>query len=394
MTTAAPKSPSLYPPQGFGAPKDRRGHAAEGGLATLPKGTEIFSADNHISVADDIFYERFPEELKGAAPRIWYEDGAYMVGMKKGKAWTGGDFGRVLMQYDDLAGAASNNIEARIRELKEDGIDKELAFPNAVLALFHYPDKALRERVFRIYNEHIADLQERSNGHFYGVGLINWWDPKGTRSTIAELKSLGLKTFLLPLNPGKDDEGNIYDYGGAALDAVWDEIEDAGLPVTHHIGETPPKTPCENNSVVVGMMVNVDSFREQFAKYLFSGILDRHPKLKIGWFEGGIAWVPTALQDAEHMLASYRHMFNHELHHDIRYYWDHHMSASFMVDPLGLRLIDQIGVDNVMWSSDYPHNESTFGYSEKSLATVVDAVGPENAVKIVSSNIQKFLGLS
>ncbi len=63
-----------------------------------------------------------------------------MVGMK-GKAWTGGDFGRVLMQYDDLAGAATNNIAARIRELAEDGIDKELAFPNAVLALFHYPDK-------------------------------------------------------------------------------------------------------------------------------------------------------------------------------------------------------------------------------------------------------------
>ncbi|MCW2564477.1 MAG: amidohydrolase 2, partial [Mycobacterium sp.] len=265
--------------------------------------------------------------------------------------------------------------------------------PNAVLALFHYPDKALRERVFRIYNEYMAELQERSKGHFYGVGLINWWDPKGTRSTLAELKALGLKTFLLPLNPGKDDDGNIYDYGGAALDPVWDEIEDAGIPVAHHIGETPPKTPCENNSVVVGMMVNVDSFREQFAKYVFSGILDRHPKLQIGWFEGGIAWVPTALQDAEHMLASYRHMFNHELSHDVRHYWDNHMSASFMVDPLGLRLIDKIGVDKVMWSSDYPHNESTFGYSEKSLAAVVEAVGPEDAVKIVSGNIKKFLGV-
>ena len=383
---------ALYPPEGFGAPKYRQGHATEG-LTGLPKGTEIFSADNHISVADDIFYERFPEELKGAAPRIWYEDGAYMVGMK-GKAWTGGDFGRVLMQYDDLAGAASNNIEARIRELKEDGIDKELAFPNAVLALFHYPDKSLRERVFRIYNEHIADLQERSNGHFYGVGLINWWDPKGTRSTLEELKALGLKTFLLPLNPGKDDEGNIYDYGARAMDAVWDEIEEAGIPVSHHIGETPPKTPCEHNSVVVGMMVNVDSFREQFAKYVFSGILDRHPNLKIGWFEGGIAWVPTALQDAEHMLASYRHMFNHQLEHDVHHYWAHHMSASFMVDPLGLQLIDRIGTDNVMWSSDYPHNESTFGYSEKSLASVVEAVGPEDAVKIVSTNIKKFLGIS
>ena len=63
------------------------------------------------------------------------------------------------------------------------------------------------------------------------------------------------------------------------------------------------------------------------------------------------------------------------------------MSASFMVDPLGLQLIDHIGVDNVMWSSDYPHNESTFGYSEKSLASVVERVGPEAAVKIASDQV-------
>jgi predicted TIM-barrel fold metal-dependent hydrolase len=69
------------------------------------------------------------------------------------------------------------------------------------------------------------------------------------------------------------------------------------------------------------------------------------------------------------------------------------MSASFMVDPLGLKLIEDIGVDKVMWSSDYPHNESTYGYSEKSLAAVVDAVGPDNAARIVSDNVKRFLGL-
>jgi predicted TIM-barrel fold metal-dependent hydrolase len=382
---------TLYPAEGWGAPKDRHGHS-DGTVVGLPAGTEIFSADNHISVADDIFYERFPEDLKEKAPRIWYEDGAYMVGLK-GRSMLPGDFSRVLMQYDDLAGAATNDIDARIRELAEDGVDKELAFPNAVLALFHYPDKELRERVFRIYNEYMAELQERSSGHFHGVGLINWWDSAGARRTLTELKALGLKTFLLPLNPGKDDDGNIIDFSAPVQDPVWDEIEEAGLPVTHHIGETPPKTPCAVNGLVVGMMVNVDSFREQFAKYIFGGILDRHPKLRIGWFEGGIAWVPTALQDGEHLLASYRHMMSHQLEHDIRHYWDRNMWASFMVDPVGLRLVDQIGVDKVMWSSDYPHNESTFGYSEKSLAAVVEAVGPENAVKITSTNIKNFLGL-
>jgi hypothetical protein len=103
--------------------------------------------------------------------------------------------------------------------------------------------------------------------------------------------------------------------------------------------------------------------------------------------------VPPALQDAEHVLASYRHTLKDHPQRDIRYYWDNHMCASFMVDGLGLGKIKEIGIDKVMWSSDYPHNESTFGYSERSLAAVVDAVGPEDAVRVVGGNVRNFLGI-
>ena len=135
MSTSAS---TLYPPGGFGAPKNRRGHADDIAAIGLPPGTEVFSADNHISLASNIFYERFPDDLKAEAPRIWYEDGAYMVG-HKGQSFVVGDFSAVLMQYDDLAGASTNDVAARVRELAEDGVDKELAFPNAVLALFDSP---------------------------------------------------------------------------------------------------------------------------------------------------------------------------------------------------------------------------------------------------------------
>ncbi|HEX4395876.1 MAG TPA: amidohydrolase, partial [Mycobacterium sp.] len=104
----------LYPPGGFGAPKNRHGQAH--GNAGLPPGTEVFSADTHISLAADIFYERLPDDLKDSAPRIWYEDGAYQIG-HQGQSFLPDVFSAVLMQYDDLAGAATNNIEARIREL-------------------------------------------------------------------------------------------------------------------------------------------------------------------------------------------------------------------------------------------------------------------------------------
>jgi predicted TIM-barrel fold metal-dependent hydrolase len=379
-----------YPSEGFGAPKDRQGHMS--GSVGLPAGTEVFSADDHISLAEDIFYERFPESMKDQAPRVLLDDGAWTLALG-GQTFLPREFNAVLMQYDPLDGATTKDLDARIRELQSDGIQRELAFPNAVLALLAWPDKEVRGLCFRIYNEYMAELQERSKGRFYGVGLINYWDGDGARETLTELKALGLKTFLLPLKPGKDDEDRPIDYNRPSMEPVWEAIEESGVPVAHHIGEAPLASPCRDNSVLVGMMHNVAPFREMLGRYTFGGILDRHPGLRVGWFEGGINWVPAAIQDGEHLYASMQHMADHGIEHDVAHYWQHHMYASFMVDPLGLELIDRIGVDRVMWSSDYPHNESTFGYSEQSLAGVVDAVGPEAAAKIVSSNIKTFLGL-
>jgi predicted TIM-barrel fold metal-dependent hydrolase len=380
---------SLYPKAGLGAPKDRTQTRAEVGL---PTGTEVFSADNHISLAEDIWYERFPANLKEQAPRVMYEDGAWVIGVN-GHNILPPQFSEVLMQYDPMPSSATNNIDARLAALESEGVSKELAFPNAILALFGFPDKRIRELCFRIYNEYIAEVQQRSGGRIYGVGLINWWDAAGCRTTLEELKALGLKTFLMPLLPSKHDDGTPIDYGSLAMDEIWAVIEEVGVPVAHHIGETPTPTPNEFNSYCVGMLSQVASFREVFGKYIFGGILDRHPKLKIGWFEGGINWVPAAIQDAEHMQASFRHLSNLDLSRAPAEYWNDNMYSSFMVDALGLQLADRIGTNKIMWSSDFPHNESTYGYTEKSLARVVDAVGPETAVKIVDTNVRTFLGV-
>jgi predicted TIM-barrel fold metal-dependent hydrolase len=115
--------------------------------------------------------------------------------------------------------------------------------------------------------------------------------------------------------------------------------------------------------------------------------------VRVGWFEGGVNWVPSALQDAEHIQASFHHLSNLEPQHDPRQYWDDHMVASFVVDPLGLELVDRIGIDRVMWSTDFPHNESTYGYSSQSLASVVSAVGPDAAVAVVGGTVKRYLGL-
>jgi predicted TIM-barrel fold metal-dependent hydrolase len=388
MTTRA--ATLTYPAEGFGPPKDRHGTAD--GTTGLPVGTQVFSADDHISLAEDIFFQKFPESMKDQAPRVVHQDGAWTLTVG-GKHFLPREFTTVLTTYDPLVGAATNDPAARAAELESDGIHRELAFPNAMLGLMGWPDKEVRELCFRIYNEHIAELQERSPGRFYGVGICNWWDAEGCARTLTEMRDLGLRTFWMPLKPGSGDDGKPIDYNGDAMRGVWDAIEESGLPVSHHIGEAPLSSPCRENGVLVGMMHNAAPFREMFARYLFGGILDRNPGLRVGWFEGGINWVAAALQDAEHLFASLQHLAGTPVQHDPEHYWREHMYASFMVDPLGLQVIDQIGVDRVMWSSDYPHNESTFGYSEQSIAAVVDALGPDDAVKVVSDNVVRYLAL-
>ena len=379
-----------YPPEGMGAPKDRLpGPLTDVGL---PAGTEVFSADNHISLAEDIFYEQFPAAMKDRAPRVVNVDGGWVVAADTTPILVK-EFIQVLTQYDPIPGSHTGDVDARLAALDAEGVDRELAFPNSVLAVFGWPDREVRELCFRIYNQHIAEVQERSGGRILGVGLINWWDPEGTDRTLTELKALGLTTFLMPINPGKDPDKRPIDYSSTAMDPVWDVIDDAGLPVSHHIGESPPATPNQFNPVAIGMLQSVAPFRDCFGKYVLGGILDRHPGLRVGWFEGGINWVPSAIQDAQHIRASFDHIADLQVAHDPQHYWDEHMVASFMVDPLGLDLIDRIGVDRAMWSTDFPHNESTWGYSTESLASVVEAVGAEAAAAIVGGNIRRYLGL-
>jgi len=381
-----------YPSEGLGAPKDRRPDPPRDDVG-LPPGTEVFSADDHISLATDIFYEKFPASMKQRAPRVMNVDGGWVIGMD-GKSILVPEFIEVLTQYDPISGSHTGDLDARLAALDSEGISRELAFPNSVLALFGWPDREVRELCFRIYNEHIAEIQERSKDRVVGVGLINWWDADGARRTLSELKALGLRTFLMPLSPGKDLEKRPIDYASTAMNGVWEAIEESGLPVTHHIGESPPSTPNQFNALNIGMLQSVAPFRDAFGKYIFGGILDRHPGLRIGWFEGGVNWVPSAVQDAQHIAASFQHLSNLEIQHDPSYYWENHMCASFMVDPLGLDLVARIGVDRVMWSTDFPHNESTYGYSRQSLRSVVAAVGPESAVAVVSGNIMRYLGMA
>jgi hypothetical protein len=97
-------------------------------------------------------------------------------------------------------------------------------------------------------------------------------------------------------------------------------------------------------TVLMPNCCDLDCTSMPFGQIVFGGVFDRHPNLQIAFAEGGIAWVPPALQDAEAIFDRFGNgdVIDH-LDHRPSHYWHNNCYATFQNDPLGLRQIDYIG---------------------------------------------------
>ena len=357
----------------------------------LPAGTVIASADGHWELDGDIFIDAFPEHLKEEAPRVWY-DQFLRVGYKgKAEAYTATP--EVIRGVNLNVGPGANNMEIRLEHMAAEGIEKEILFPQSILSFIRHPNLEVQETIFRVYNAYIAEVSRRRPGVFYGVGAFsNWWDPAKAEAAMRQIVDLGLKTFVVPINPGKSGDGRAYGYGDENMDRFWEVVAEAGLPINFHVGEGFESA--KRGGIATRVMTSLAPFRAPLAQLIFGGVFDRHPGLRVVFSEGGLSWVAPALQDAEMVFDSYG---NGNLIERIEMrpseYWHRNCYATFQNDLLGLGQLDILGADRVMWASDYPHSEGSFGYSRRSIQSVIDAAGSEAAGRIVGGTAIDLYGM-
>jgi predicted TIM-barrel fold metal-dependent hydrolase len=352
---------------------------------------ELVSADNHIELTEDIFYERFPAALKAAAPRVWF-DRYWRLGFR--------DSMQAYPASVDIDTALARSVlndgfdfGVRFQHLDTERIGREIVYPQSLLAFIRHPDQSLQELMYRTYNEYMAELGARSGGRFNGLGICsNWWDPAKAESAIRQIVDLGLKGILLPFSPGKTADGAPLDYAMTSMDRLWAAAEESGLPVNFHIGEVP--SPGGRGGFGTFFLVQAAPFRRVFGNLIFGGILDRHPTLRIVFAEGGINWVAGALQDAELTYGAHLELYDWKPKHRPSHYWYHHCYATFQTDSIGLKLIEQIGADRIMWAQDYPHSEGTFGYTADAVREIIDTVNTDDARRILGGTATSLYGLS
>lgn len=358
---------------------------------SLPKDTVVVSADGHFEVTEDIFYENFPEHLKEEAPRVWF-DKYWRIGYK-GELEAFGISEKVDRTLTRSVGEGAYDLKLRLQHMDIEGVEKEIVFPQSLLGFIRYPKFEIQENMYRIYNEYMAKRGREAQGRFHGVGVCsNWWDPTKAEAAVQQIVDLGLKAIMVPISLGKGRDGNTIHYGDPIMERFWDVVAESGLPVTYHVGENPDAN--HRGGVGTTVLVALGSFRGLFGQLVFGGVFDRHPDMKVVFSEGGIAWVPPVLQDAEMIFDTYT---NGDLLDDMKRrpseYWHHNCYATFQNDLLGLDQLDLIGADRIMWGSDYPHTEGTYGFNWNSMQSVVDATTPDNARKILGGTAMEVYKL-
>lgn len=351
---------------------------AQVAVGPWPEGTMIISADSHM-LETDLWVDRFPEHLKDQAPRMEFRNGGYQLSVA-GRPMTPAPIAADLCTAMEC-NPGLTDIEARLADLDIEGVEKELIFPQRLFGLFMFGEMMNRPETFAAYNEHIAQACKAGKGRLFPVMIPNYWDPAGAKASVNQCQEQGARCLMVPIKPGKDVDGQLIQYSDPKLDPFWEAVAESGIPLAFHIGEA--ISSAAPGAAGTFVLTQMQGFRHIWGQLTFGGIFDRFHQLRVVFVEGGVCWVASMIHDADMIYNSFPTAMNPKLAHPPSWYWFNHCYATFMTDPAGLELLHRIGADRVMWSSDYPHQESTFGYSRSAIQAVFDATTVENAQKIL-----------
>src|SRR5215475_9176493 len=179
---------------------------------------------------------------------------------------------------------------------------------------------------------------------------------------------------------------------------LWQAVNEVNLPLHFHTFPTLPPSVREKATGQTkrsAMFTSVSGFQMNLinilAAVIGSAVLERYPNLRISFGESGIGWIPYAL---DRMDFEWEDRFRDlGLKMKPSEYWRRQCKATFQFDRIGTKMIDEIGVETLMWGSDYPHPDGVWPESSKYIEEQFGHLPPEVTRKITCENAARFYGL-
>jgi predicted TIM-barrel fold metal-dependent hydrolase len=385
-------------------------------VARIPR---VVSPDDHIQEPPHLWESRLPAKLRERGPRVERLRG--QVALNNGDlGFAETDDGQVgdVWSYDGkrvpilriaaAVGVPRDQVDARpitfddlqkgcydpaarLADMDVAGIEASVCYPNMFVRFCGQqfslsPDKELALACIRAYNDFVVDEWcAGSRGRLVPLGIVPLWDVGLAVEEAKRLASLGFRTISFSEAPHLLGFPSLH---SRAWDPLFDVCAQEQMVVSLHIGtggfpmlapDGPPAVPNVMASFNAGYTLT---------DLLFSGVFARLPDLKVCLAESQLGWIPYVLSRADFVWEEmsgegFTGIDKAAMPEPPSAYFARNVWVTFFRDPVGLELLDRLGVDRVLYETDYPHTDTswpdcrtvaeeyTAGLSERDAAMVV-----------------------
>ncbi|MDT5351379.1 MAG: hypothetical protein QOH91_4666 [Mycobacterium sp.] len=340
------------------------------------------SGDSHFLEPADLWRSRLPRRLADLAPRSKKDpDGRWESIYVDGQVFRRRlpSIAQEEFMQATVAPVGSRDVGKRLADLNDEGIWAELVFPSLGMWSGSFRTPELFREAMRASNDWCKDTIMDSSPRLIPTAQVSTLDIGDAVDELRRCGALGFKAVFLPVTPHPAQQ----DYHRDEWEPFWATAEDIGMVIAFHIG-TEPIDFAAGGSIGVtfhgpgGAVLNYTetSFGGQRAvvKLVASGALDRHPNLKVLVSEGGATWVPFIADRMEEGYRQHAMVVRPKLKRSPREIVYSQVYASFQHDSSAIAAMTAMGFNNLLWGSDYPHMEGTFGHTQATLHQLFDDV--------------------
>jgi predicted TIM-barrel fold metal-dependent hydrolase len=371
--------------------------------------TKLISADSHIVEPGNLWVERLDREYREDAPRAekspknghWYFVGAGMPGgtdltHATSPGLTNDQVDAKVAKLDPNAPSPTSPPPAeRLADLWRDNTVADVLYSTCAFELYHLPNPEMKAACFRVYNDWIAEFCSADRARLIGAGLLALDDFDEAERELRRCIDLGLPSVMIPARP---PEGRTFADEG--YERLWTTAEEAGVVIAMHVatGQLNQTSLRENFANVLYFdLAAQEELKRSVAELVAGRVFERHPSLKVVAAEGGFDFAAALGAKMDKAYKRWHARWDRPASPLPSELFGENLFFTFIEDYVGLLTLPSGIERSVMWSSDYPHRNSTWPKSQERIeedfseatvpAAAVDLILFQNAARLYGIDV-------
>lgn len=284
---------------------------------------------------------------------------------------------------------------ARLEAMAADGVCAEILYPSIALQLFATESPQAQAAAFRLYNDWIHAYCQVVPDRLFGIGCLSVYNIHTAVAELERCRTLGLQGVMIWQSPHP-----LLPLHSPHYEPLWQAAAATGTPLSFHaltgfhaptpIPELPAWDPLMRRCVAEKLSSAVDLLYT----LIFHGVLLRHPKLRIALVEYSIGWIPWVLQRWDHYAKRFQQRLPFPAGVLPSMIFHRQVYTTFLADDQGCEALrGGWGINNCLWSSDFPHKASTWPESRRLVERELGSLPADARARLLRDNVCQLYGL-